>query len=113
MDNPYLTLANALAKRKVATYFQSEDQLVVSLQSDPAWPDAGNSFWLSHQNDRWYLCTWMPFCYLVPAAADLVELCVEFVRRGDTAQAVVPDDLIRKYGLTQVDEAALFEPESE
>ena len=82
MDEDYAPLIAAVAERSVRTYFQGRDQLVVCSQSGPALPFSGNSFWVSLRGAAWYLCTWGPVCYQVPAAADLADLCAEFVARG-------------------------------
>lgn len=101
--NPYSAVIKALGERRIEARFQSPDQLVVSLQKGPVWPNAGNSFWISHQNNQWYLCTWVPHCYSVPEATDVVELCSAFVTRGETAQYTVPVDLIERFKLMELD----------
>ena len=82
MDESYKAVIDGLSAHSVQSYFQSPDQLVVSRQPGPAWPGPGNSFWISHQQERWYLCTWAPVCYCVPEDIDVVSLCVEFVGYG-------------------------------
>jgi hypothetical protein len=103
VSKEYPPLIEALSKRSMNAYFQNEDQLVVSTQSGPALPFSGNSFWVSRKRDHWYLCTWGPVCYELPATADCAALCADFVARGRCAQTFVPADLIQKYGLRQLE----------
>ena len=103
MSKLYRALISALAERSINAYLQGPDQLVVSTQRGSALPFAGNSFWVSRKGRRWYLCTWGPVCYEVPLQADLSSLCAEFVGHGCCAQTFVPEDLVQRYGLRQVD----------
>jgi hypothetical protein len=102
MDEVYQAVIEGLSSRSVQSYFQQSDQLVVSRQSGPAWPGPGNSFWISHQQGAWYLCTWAPVCYRVPQDTDLVALCVDFVGCGEYAQSRVPADLVDCYRLVEL-----------
>ncbi len=105
MDEAYPPLIDGLREHSVENYFQGTDQLVVSRQPGPAWPFAGNSYWVTRQQRQWYLCTWTPVCYRVPAEADLVALCVEFVGCGVRAQPRLPADLVEHYGLEELAES--------
>jgi hypothetical protein len=49
MEEVYQSLVEGLRSRSMSCYFQGEDQLVISRQRGPVLPDAGNSFWLIHQ----------------------------------------------------------------
>ncbi len=109
MDNPYLQVIDGLTKHKIRAYFQNADQLVISWQTGLAWPEAGNSCWISYKQNRWYICTWPPNCYLLPLSTDIVKLSAEFLARGNAAQSVVPLDLIEKYGLNLLDDAVASE----
>jgi hypothetical protein len=99
----YKPLIASLAERSVSAYFQQAEQLVISTQAGPAWPFAGNSFWVSRRRRRWYLCTWGPVCYEVPPGKDFVALCTEFVKRGRCAQVFVPSELVQKHDLRQLE----------
>jgi hypothetical protein len=103
MSEEYAPLIAALVDRSISVYFQNPDQLVISTQRGPAFPFAGNSFWVSCKGGRWYLCTWAPVCYELPANADCAALCAAFVTRGRCAQTFVPPDLVQKYGLRQLE----------
>ncbi len=82
----YKPIIEGLRARSVCTYFQSEDQLVVSRQRGPVLPFNGNSFWLSNQQGVWYLSTWAPIAYEVAPETDLLSLCEEFVDVGSCAR---------------------------
>jgi hypothetical protein len=99
MDDPYAPVIESLRQQSVNSYFQTVEQLVVSRQRGPARPFAGNSFWITHHDGSWYVCTWVPICYRVPSQMDVVALCVEFVDRGKCAQYDIPNDLIQRYDL--------------
>lgn len=101
----YGPLINALNASAIQTYFQGPDQLVVSRQTGPVLPNAGNSFWVSHLEETWYIGTWVPTCYVVADQPRLIALCKEFVRFGDTAQAIVPGELVDRFGLTELFDA--------
>jgi hypothetical protein len=98
------SLVEGLHGRSIHTHFQGPGQLVVSRQQGPAWPSAGNSFWIGRVQGQWYLCTWVPVCYQVPASAALVSLCTDFADRGTCAQDAVPVDLVEGYGLAELTE---------
>jgi hypothetical protein len=100
--NPYKPLIEALQKRSISCYFQNADHLVVCRQRGPAFPFAGNSFSVCHDDDGWYLWTWAPHVYRVPQFENLADLCAEFVDRGESAQAVVPGDLVERYSLVEL-----------
>lgn len=102
MNDAYEFLINGLRSRGVATYFQGPEQLVVSRQRGLVLPFSGNSFWVSFHDGPWYLCTWAPTCYRLPTEKNLVDLCVEFVDYGQSAQAEVPTQLIERFGMTEL-----------
>lgn len=104
MTNPYVLVTKVLSAHSINAYIQTDNQLVIARQEDPAWPDKGNSFWITYVGGQWYLCTWVPVCYRVPAVVSITQLCIEFVERGNSAQPVVPDDLVFKYGLSRLSE---------
>jgi hypothetical protein len=107
MNEIYRPVVDALHKRSIRTYFQTPDQLVVSRQSGPAYPFAGNSF--SSQNGQWYVSTWVPVCYRVPKFADVAPLCAEFVDVGECAQAEIPTELVKQFELLRLSDAEVAE----
>jgi hypothetical protein len=54
---------------------QNEEQLIVSSQVGPVYPDRGNSFWLSRRDGVWYLSTWLPAGYRVPLDQYVGAVC--------------------------------------
>jgi hypothetical protein len=104
MKKAYKPVVDGLRERSVRSYFQYADQLVVSRQPAVVWPNAGNSFWITLLQGQWYTCTWSPVCYRVPKGVDLVAVCVEFVDRGESAQPVIPSDLVERFKLVELQE---------
>jgi hypothetical protein len=102
MDPAFVSLIEGLEARSVRAYLQSRNQLVVTRQAGAPWPDQGNSFRVTRKQEVWYVCTWSPVCYRVPAGTDLVGLCTEFVDRGESAQARIPPDLVARFALTEL-----------
>ena len=80
------------------------DELVVSAQQGPVWPSRGNSFLLSHREGFWYLSTWSPVHYRVPAKQDIVQLCSAFMAVGASARYRVPPDIVARFELQEIDD---------
>jgi len=99
----YDAAREALAKLGLAGQMQGEDQLIVSAQQGPVWPNRGNSFWLSRKQGTWYLSTWLPAGYRVPPEQDLVALCSACMG-GPSAMYRVPPEVIERFGLQELDE---------
>ena len=98
----YTALATALEAIDLTAQQMRPDQLVVSVQRGPVWPDRGNSFWLSLQGGTWYLSTWSPRCYRIPANKDVVALCSTCMKVGDSAMYQVPDEIAGRFGLEEI-----------
>jgi hypothetical protein len=96
--DPYIPLTEALAAVGLTAQRTRPDQLVVSSQQ------GGNSFWLSHHHGNWYLSTWLPAYYRVPADGDIVSLCSTCMTVGSSAIYQVPPDIIARFQLQQIDE---------
>lgn len=92
-----------LAERGMASYQQQPNQLVVSRQRGPVGPDRGNSFWICRIGGNWYISTWLPHVCRVPAGQSIVEVCEAFVDVGTKAQYRVPDDLVARFSLVEID----------
>jgi hypothetical protein len=97
--DPYQPVIEALAQRGIEASFHSPGQLVISRQVGPIWPDSGNSFYITHVDGSWHLCTWVPICYRVPPSADIVSLCSDCMDVGSSAMPRVPDEIAARYGL--------------
>jgi hypothetical protein len=99
----YDAVAEALTEHALTGQMQREDQLVVSCQEGPVWPNRGNSFWLSRKQGTWYLSTWLPAGYRVPADQDLLALCSACMG-GTSAMYRVPPEVVERFRLTELTE---------
>ena len=99
----YETMAEALEEHALTGQMQRKDQLVVSCQEGPVWPNRGNSFWLSRKQGIWYLSTWLPAGYRVPEDKDILALCSSCMI-GDSAMYRVPADVVGRFGLHELRE---------
>ena len=103
MSFDFTPIQYALRERGMASYLQHPNQLVVSRQRGPVWPDRGNSFWICRIGGDGYISTWLPHICRVPAGHSIVEVCEAFVDVGTKAQYRVPDDLIVRFSLVEID----------
>jgi hypothetical protein len=97
------TIEQQLRDRGISAYRQQPNQLVLSRQSGPVRPGRGNSFWICKLTGHWYVCTWAPLYYRVPAESSLVDACEAFLDVGETAQSRVPAELLSRFALTETD----------
>lgn len=104
-QNPYESVIEALAAMELIGYLQNEDQLVISAQKGPVWPDRSNSFWISCKQGIWYLSTWAPVAYRVPAEQDILPLCSACMALPPPAMWRVPPDIIAHFNLRELDES--------
>lgn len=102
MSDDLTDIQIALRDRGLSSYRQHGRQIVISRQRGPAWPDRGNSFWICRLDGDWYLGTWGPSHYQVPAATSVIDLAEAFVHVGESAQTQVPAELIVRFGLTPI-----------
>jgi hypothetical protein len=98
----YASLTSALNATGLTGQQMRPDQLVVSAQRGPVWPDRGSSFWLSLQGGTWYLSTWSPACYRIPADHDVVAVCSACMGFGTSAMYRVPDEIAARFGMEQI-----------
>jgi hypothetical protein len=110
----YTSLAAALDAVGLVGKQRSANQLVVSTQRGPVWPNRGNSFWLSLQRGAWYLSTWLPACYRIPASQDVLALCLACMKFGASAMYEVPVEIATRFGLERIsdDELETLFPEN-
>jgi hypothetical protein len=99
----YTAVTEALEKLGFVGQMQNEDMLIVSSQQGPVWPNRGNSFWLSRKQGTWYLSTWLPAGYRVPADQDIVALCSACMG-GPSAMYRVPHEVIERFGLKELND---------
>jgi hypothetical protein len=97
-------LTNALEAAGLVAQRRGTDQLIVSAQQGPVWPNRGNSFWVSQKEGSWFLSTWSPICYRVPADQDAVSLCCACMAVGTSAMSRVPPEIVTRFGLQQIDD---------
>lgn len=99
----YDSMTKALTEIGLVGRMQNKDQLVVSSQEGPVYPNRGNSFWLSRRDEVWYLSTWLPAGYRVPGDKDIVGLCSACMIE-DAAMYRVPADVVARFGLHELSE---------
>ena len=102
--DPYASLIASLARVGLRGLQNLPDQLIVSTRRGPVWPDRGNSFWLSHREGLWYLSTWLPVHYRVPANQDIVQLCSACMAASTSAMYRVPPEIITRFQLQEIDD---------
>jgi hypothetical protein len=100
----YKLMQKFLAELGLVGRMQGKDQLIVSSQDGPVWPNRGNSFWLSLKNGDWYLSTWLPAHYRIPADQDIKALCSACMNGPTTAMYRVPSEIMTQFGLEELDE---------
>jgi hypothetical protein len=100
----YERLADRLAVDGIRCHHQSPDQLVISRQEEPVWPDDGNSFWVTRAGGEWHLFTWTQKAYSIPETADVASICRTCIAHGNSAMYAVPAELQERLGLREVDE---------
>jgi hypothetical protein len=103
-QDPYISLIKALAVAGLVGQRTLPDQLIVSAQQGPVWPDRGNSFWLSHREGHWYLSTWLPVHYRVSANQNVVQLCSALMAVSASAMYQVPPELVKRFELQEIDD---------
>jgi hypothetical protein len=104
MADDLADVERGLRERGLSVFRQRHRQLVVSRQHGPALPYAGNSFWLCRLGGDWYVCTWSPRYYRVPATSSVIDVAEAFVDVGSSAQTRVPPELSTRFGLVETDD---------
>ena len=99
---PYEFLSSTLAADDIRCHFQTPQQLTVSRQVGSIWPNAGNSFWVTHATGSWHLFTWSPIGYHVPDDVDIAELCRACMNHGTRAMHVVPEHIVENFRLERL-----------
>jgi len=102
--DPYDSLQKGLTAVGLIGQRRGEDQLIVSSQEGPVWPNRGNSFWLSHKQGVWHLSTWFQVGYRIPTNQDVLALCSACMVVGTAAMYRVPADIIARFGLQEIDD---------
>ena len=88
IDNPYAAMIEALQKKGIRAQFRPPIQLLLP-----------SRIWIACVDHQWYVSTWVPACYPVPADVDLVELCRECLEGPSGSFYTLPEDIAKRYGL--------------
>ncbi|SRR5258705_6076005 len=102
--DPYSSMTKTLAALGLTAQQSRPGQLIVSTQNGPIWPNKGNSFSLSHYQGIWYLSTWSPVYYRIPAGQDVAAVCVACMAVGSSAMYRVPSEIVARFGLQEIDD---------
>lgn len=94
----------------IGSYLQNPDMMVIS-NENPAWPQS-NSFWVTFRKGSWYIITWLPAAYFLPADKNISAVCEAVFRSSATAIYTVAPELVERLGLRrltddEMDEAGL------
>lgn len=110
MTSEYTHIGKRLSERGINSFLQSPTQLIVALEW-PQSPYQGNSFWLTHWEEVWYISTWTSRIYRVIQTENLEDICHDLLLSSPTAMYSIPDDILTRYALTELLDAeveALF-----
>ena len=102
--DPYIPVIEALTGVGLVGQRSLPDELIVSARQAPASPDSGTKFVLSHREGIWYLSTWLPVHYRVPAEQDVVRLCSACMAAGASALDRLPPAIVTQFKLQEVDD---------
>jgi hypothetical protein len=102
--DPYIPVIQALAGVGLVGQRNLPDELIVSSQSAPASPDEATRFVLSYREGNWYLSTWSPVHYRVPAKQDVVQLCAACMAAGASALDRLPPAIVTRFELQETDD---------
>ena len=71
----------------------------------------GNSFWLwfSEKAGDWYVATWTPRYYLIPATTDVVALCVSCLSNDSSFPWSLPEKIVLDFRLEEVSQSEIDE----
>lgn len=79
----YQELGKWLQDHGIGSYFQGDDQLILSGQN-PALPSS-NCLWVQKKGNEWYIGTWLPAAYRVPTTQDIRYVCETVFRSSARA----------------------------
>ena len=109
---PYEYVNEAIVDRGLFTSFQplrDEGGVRLVCASDGgAWGIGGVSFWISFQAEQWFIASWGPCIYRVPATASIVDLTAEAInaatRHPKRRYFDVDEEVKLRFGLVSVSE---------
>jgi hypothetical protein len=105
--NTYQQLAERLHARKIGSFLQNSDLLVISGEN-PAMPHS-NSFWVTKKDRAWFIGTWLPTIYLVADEKQLCDICEAVFKSSPTAIYTVAPDLTTKLNLHRLTNSEMKE----
>jgi hypothetical protein len=76
--------------------------LVIS-NANPALP-ASNSFWCTFKDARWYIGTWLPAIYQLPASLEISAACEHVFRSSTTAIYTIDRNLADRLSLRRLND---------
>jgi hypothetical protein len=98
----YRELEQFLHGKGIGSYFQNPDQFVIS-NANPAMPNS-NSFWVTKKNGEWYLGTWLPAIYHVPAGANIGNVVEIVFRSSPTSMYTIGNETVGNLKLRRLSE---------
>lgn len=101
--DPYIPLIQALGGVGLVGQRNLPDELIVSAQKGPVRTDRGKSFMLANREGVWYLSTWLPVHYRVPAKQDVVQICSACMAAGASVLDRIPPQIVTQFGLQEID----------
>ncbi|MCI0541163.1 MAG: hypothetical protein L0Z50_38665 [Verrucomicrobiales bacterium] len=101
-------LITRLKEQGVVAYPQSDSHVVIAT-SNPPLPDSGGTFWLTQKASNWFVGTWSPRAYSIPADKDIVELSLALLRVSKVAVSRIPNEFAVEWQLTELSDSAASE----
>jgi hypothetical protein len=93
MNAAYYSVMDRLAAKGIRSEFHRPHQLVLP-----------SRVWLTC-NERWYISTWTPAIYPVPANVDVTAVCQDCLNWPDDPFYEIPAAICERYGLSRMDDA--------
>ena|SRR5436853_4190485 len=101
----YQLLAKAVSDAGFFTTGDFESKVICASKIRPEGGYTGNSFWIAHRGNDWFLGTWGVHIYHIPEPERVPELCVAWLRRHPDGTASDIDSHIREqFNLVEVDD---------
>jgi len=98
----YVDLADYLQGEGIKSYMQNPDLIVIS-NNYPALPSS-NCFWAALRDNVWYVGTWLPAVYQVPAETNVGVVCKRVYESSSRAIYSIDADLATNLRLRELDE---------
>lgn len=96
MKPAYADVIRRLSDAGISAEFHQPDQLVLP-----------SRIWITWSNG-WYISTWVPACYRVPADADVVAICTECLAfPAGSPWYTIPAEILARYALERITDAEI------